>query len=291
MSSTLNEVRLGGIRLIGYSLAGEETVVAVPELNVCFDIGRAPPEVLSIDHVLLTHGHMDHSAGIAYYFSQRNFVGNAGGTVVLPKPLVEPVERLMDIWGRIEGHRSPARIVGVSPGEDYPIRRGLVARAFRTVHGGPCLGYSVIDIRQKLLEQYLDLPGPQIAKLRREGTQVTRTLEVPLVCYCGDTAFGPFLDLPYVKDSKVLVLECTFVDPMHRSRAAAGNHLHIDDFCEVIKHLNNEYILLTHLSRRTSLRSARAELRRRLPKDQMERIVFLMAGSNRPKSGPGRERR
>ena len=25
--------------LIGYSMAGEETVVQVPELNVCFDVG------------------------------------------------------------------------------------------------------------------------------------------------------------------------------------------------------------------------------------------------------------
>jgi hypothetical protein len=33
---------LGSIHVIGYSVAGEETVVQVPELDVCFDIGRAP---------------------------------------------------------------------------------------------------------------------------------------------------------------------------------------------------------------------------------------------------------
>lgn len=288
MAGVLNEVRLGGIRLIGYSLAGEETVVAAPELNVCFDIGRAPQEVLSTDHVLLTHGHMDHSAGIAYYLSQRNFVGNAPGTVVVPQPLVEPLKALMAVWARIEGHLSPARIVPLAPGQDYTIRKGLIARAYQTIHGGPCLGYSVIDVRQKLLDKYLDLPGPQIAELNRKGVQITRTLEVPLISYCGDTAYGPFFDLPHVKNAKVLVLECTFIDPEHRSRATAGNHLHADSFCDLLGQLNNEHILLTHLSRRTSLRAARTELNRKLPKEQMDRIVFLMSSANRPRAAGAR---
>ena len=57
----------GGIRVLGFSLAGEETVVAAPEYDVCFDVGRAPREVISIDNICLTHGHMDHAAGIVYF--------------------------------------------------------------------------------------------------------------------------------------------------------------------------------------------------------------------------------
>jgi len=60
----------GSDRLFG---GGEETVVALPTLDVCFDVGKAPDQVLAINHVLLTHGHMDHAAGIAYYCSQRIF--------------------------------------------------------------------------------------------------------------------------------------------------------------------------------------------------------------------------
>ena len=36
------KIPLGMYHVVGYSVAGEETVVQVPELNVCFDIGRAP---------------------------------------------------------------------------------------------------------------------------------------------------------------------------------------------------------------------------------------------------------
>jgi ribonuclease BN (tRNA processing enzyme) len=75
---------LGQIHLIGYSVAGEETIVQVPELNVCFDIGRCPYFALTSDIICLTHGHMDHVAGLPYYLSQRAFQGMKPGTILLP---------------------------------------------------------------------------------------------------------------------------------------------------------------------------------------------------------------
>jgi len=277
MSIRVNKIQLAGYTFIGYSLAGEESVVGVPELDVCFDIGRSPSEILNINNVLLTHGHMDHAAGIAYYFSQRNFLDNPQGTMVVPKELVPPIHKLMDAWREIEGHRTPYRLVGLDPGEEYTIRRGLYARSFRAVHGGPCLGYSVIEKRQKLKPEYLELPGPKLAEMRRRGEELTYTLEVPLVCYCGDTAYGDFFNLDWVRKAKVLILECTFVEEDHRSRAVAGNHLHLDDFLKLQNTLENENILLVHLSRRTSLSAARQQLRSYLSEANFKRLHFLMA--------------
>ena len=56
MSGRLVEHRLGGIQIIGYSVAGEETVIAAPELNVCFDVGKAPSEILSVDSMQIYRG-------------------------------------------------------------------------------------------------------------------------------------------------------------------------------------------------------------------------------------------
>ena len=277
MNSRVNKLELGGYTFIGYSLAGEESVVGVPELNACFDIGRSPSEIINLDNVFLTHGHMDHAAGIAYYFSQRNFLDNKGGTIILPKALVNPVHNLMNAWVDIEGHRTPYRLVGLEPGEEYKIRRGLIARAFPTLHGGPCLGFTVIEMRNKLKPEFIDLPGHKIAQLRREGTEVTYSLEVPLVCYCGDTAYGDFFDLDYVKRAKIMIMECTFVEESHRGRAQAGNHLHLDDFLRLQNQLENEHTLLVHLSRRTTLRHARKELKARLTAEQFAKLTFLMS--------------
>src|SRR5262249_586954 len=111
MVGVMVEHVLSDIRMLGYSLAREESVLAAPELNVCLEVGRAPREIIAIDHVLLTHGHMDHAAGLAYYFSQRNFIGTAPGTALVPAPLERPIRELMRVWGDIEGHISPANVV------------------------------------------------------------------------------------------------------------------------------------------------------------------------------------
>ena len=82
-------LNFGLFHIVGYSVAGEETVVQVPEMNVCFDIGRAPYFALTSDFVCITHGHMDHLAGLGYYLSQRHFQGMKPGTIFLPRELYD----------------------------------------------------------------------------------------------------------------------------------------------------------------------------------------------------------
>jgi ribonuclease Z len=88
------KIPLGAFHLIGYSVAGEETVIQVPELNVCFDIGRCPYFALTSDIICLSHAHMDHLAGLPYYLSQRHFQGMKGGTILLPRELEKPIDAL-----------------------------------------------------------------------------------------------------------------------------------------------------------------------------------------------------
>ena len=49
------KLKLGSLHLIGYSVAGEESVVQVPELDVCFDIGRSPYFALTSNTICITH--------------------------------------------------------------------------------------------------------------------------------------------------------------------------------------------------------------------------------------------
>lgn len=276
LAARLVEHRLGDIRIIGYSVAGEETVVGAPELNVCFDVGRAPQEILSIDHVFLTHGHMDHSAGLAYYFSQRNFVGNAPGTVICPHPLVQPIKDLMRVWSQIEGHLSPHKVIGISAGETFDIRRGLKAKAFDVNHRVAALGFSIIDVRHKLKQEYANLSGPELVGLKKQGVAIEHQVEVPLIAFCGDTAEGAWLDLEIVRQAKVLVLECTFFEADHIRRAREGYHLHVRDVARMLMKLPNEHIVLHHVSRRTSIGEAKRMLADLLDPSIMDRVTFLM---------------
>jgi len=272
----LVEHLLGDIRFIGYSVAGEETVVAAPELNVCFDVGKAPAEILSVDHVFLSHGHMDHAAGIAYYFSQRNFVGNTSGCIICPNQLVTPIKELMRVWGQIEGHISPHKVVGMAPAEEYQIRKGLVARSFALNHGAPSLGFVILDIRHKLRPEFADRNGPQLVALKKQGVSIEYQLEVPLIAFCGDTAEGAWMDLELVQRARVLLLECTFFEADHVKRARAGYHLHVRDVARILPRMKNEHFLLHHVTRRTGVREAKRALTDLLPAEIMRRVTFLM---------------
>jgi ribonuclease Z len=272
----LVEKRAGDVRILGYSVAGEEAVVIAPEHNVAFDVGRAPREVIPIDNVCLSHGHMDHAAGVAYYFSQRGFVDLPPGRIVVHRGLAQSIQKLMDVWSDIEGHPSPGVVYGVEHLDEVEIRRGLFLRAFTVNHAGYALGYSLIERRHKLRPEFAGKSGAQLVELKKQGVVIDENMEVVLLTYTGDTALGRFLELDFVRKSRALLLECTFFDDDHASRARAGRHIHVEDVPQVCAAVPEAQIILTHLTRRTDMRSAKRILEKTLRAEDGERVSFLM---------------
>jgi len=272
----LSQIKIGSFTLMGYSVAGEESVIIAPELDCVFDIGKCPREALSVNHVLLSHGHTDHFAGLPYYFAQRDFLGIENGIALVPKRLLSPLEDLMDVWGRIDGNLPPHKLVGMSPGDDYEIRRGLVVRAFRTHHRADSLGYSLIDVRNKLKPEFGELTSPQIVDLKNKGIAITDRIEVPLVAYLGDTGPASYADLPHVAKAEALLIECTFFDTEHVKRAQLGRHLHVADLPRLLEGMENKRIIIIHVTRRTNMSDARKLLRSVLDADILQRVTFLM---------------
>jgi len=272
----LSQLQVDDFTLAGYSVAGEESVIVAPEMDCVFDIGKCPREALTVNHVLLSHGHADHVAGLPYYFAQRDFQGIAGGTALVPAPLADPLVGLMTAWGDVEGHVPPYRFIPMVDGDEFQVRRGLIVRAFATRHVGGSLGYSIIDVRRKLKAEYLPLAGPEIVELKNRGVEITDKLEVPLVAYLGDTAKANYSDLPHVAKAKALLIECTFFDEEHLSRARHGRHLHARDLPGVLEGMDNQRVIIVHVTRRTNMAMARKLLKKSLPADMLERITFLM---------------
>lgn len=275
-SHRLARVEIDDLDIIGYSVAGEETVVAMPQLDVCFDIGKAPDQVIPINHVLLTHGHMDHAAGIAYYLSHRKFCGQSPGTVLIPENLIRSIQQIIDAWGRLDGNRIPAKIVPVKPGDQYQIKPNLITRVFPTKHSRGSVGFAVIETRKKLKSEYHNLSGPQLVELKKQGTTIDYPVEIPIVTYLGDTRYVDFAQLDYIAKSKILIAECTFFVDEHTERADAGRHMHVDEFASLIERMENEYIIITHLTQRTSLTEIKKILKDKLPSKLCDKIILLM---------------
>lgn len=263
-------------RVQGLSVAGEQSVVQIPELDVCFDIGLCPRPALTSNYVALTHGHMDHAAGIAYYFSQRHFQGMGTGTCLCHPALEEPIKKLMDAWVPLEQQRTPFNVIPLGHEGMHEIKNNIHLRAFETKHTVPSVGFVVLEKRSKLRPELVGLPQEKLVELKNQGQEITQTLEIPLVCYTGDTMWGSFFDRPDVLNAKILITECTFLEPGHRNRANVGKHLHLEHIVELLKKTTAEAVVLTHLSRRTQMGNIRKEIDAAIPASERDRVFVLM---------------
>jgi ribonuclease Z len=275
-SHRLAKVQIDDLEILGYSVAAEESVIALPQLDICFDIGKAPDQVISINHVLLSHGHIDHAAGVAYYLSHRNFTGQSAGTVLAPAYMIKPIQQIIEAWEVLDGSKVPANLVAVKLGAEYKIKPNLFARVFPTKHSRESVGYTIIEKRKKLKAEFSELTGPQIVELKKQGVKIDYPVEIPIVTYLGDTQYADFSKLDYVANSKILITECTFYEQKHRERADVGKHMHVEDLAELLRQTNNEYVIIVHITHRTSLAAAKRMLEKTLDRRDTDKVIFLM---------------
>lgn len=263
-------------RVQGTSIAGESTCVQVPELDVCFDMGSCPRAMLSSKFVAVSHGHMDHVGGLAYYCSQRVFQGMGPGTIVCHRGIAPAIRQMMAGYVELENQVTPYELIELEPGAEMEIKNNTFLRMFEVEHTCAAAGYTIIEKRSKLKPEYYEMPQEKLRGLKEKGVDITRILEVPLVSYLGDTCPGPPLVREEVRKSQIVIAECTFIEPDHRERARIGKHLHLVDIAEWLPVLECERLVLIHLSRRSNLVEARKLLRRLVKGQHADRVEFLM---------------
>ena len=118
----------------------------------------------------------------------------------------------------------------------------------------------------------------ELLALKAQGQEITQTLQIPLVCFTGDTMWGPHFEREDVLKAKILITECTFLEPGHRNRANVGKHLHLDHVAKLLERSEAEAVVLTHLSRRTHITQVRKQLEASIPRALQDRLFVLMDG-------------
>ncbi|MEO0513536.1 MAG: MBL fold metallo-hydrolase [Planctomycetota bacterium] len=263
-------------RVQGISVAGEATSVMVPELDVVFDVGTCPRAALAMKYCAITHGHMDHIGGLAYYCSQRRFQGMGDANIVCDARIEPDIHGMMRGFQALERQKTPYNVIPLEPGGEIEIKNNYYLRGFETEHTSPSFGWTIVEKRSKLREEYHGLPQEKLTELKERGVEITKWLEIPLVAFTGDTLPGPHLIRDDVRKAHIVIAECTFFDHGHQKRAKVGQHIHIDDLAEWSKFLEAEHLVIVHVSRRTNMNDARRRLFEVLPEEIAQKTHLLM---------------
>ena len=260
----------------GSSRAGIESWFKVRELGIALDIGRCPDALIGVQHVLITHAHLDHAAGIPFYAAQRKLQNLPPGTIYIPHENLEDYEKLMQLHEKLENTRYPLVLAGLSEGDMRQLRRNLWVRTHRATHRVVTNAYEIIERRRKLKSALSGLDGAELEARRRGGEAITDEEEHSLLFYTGDTDRRIFDRVPALFAAEVLMIECSFTDPEDRGRAERYAHIHLEDLWEESERFQNEIILLTHFSMRDNAAEIRRQVLARCPERLRQRLRLML---------------
>ena len=272
-----NIFQLNNLTVGGWSTGGVETSLQVKELSICFDMGVCPAAHIGMNHVLLTHGHLDHIGALPAYLGQRQLYGLKKAQLYVDSRHVETLSEALEAFGVLQQGPLPYDLHGVHPGEKHTLRKGLSFIPFRSAHRVPTTGYTLYEEKTKLREEFLELPGEEIARRRADGDDTLFDhLEIPLITYPGDCLFETVLQQDSIRKSKILFLECTFLDERKdTAHARMGGHIHLDEICDNAEVFENDYIILMHFSQLYESAEIHNIMREKLPSSLRDRVKLL----------------
>ena len=277
LSSIDTRFQWGGLEIAGVSIGGLETCIEIPAWKLCFDIGRCPPSAVRWPTVLFTHAHCDHLGGVVHHCATRGLHGMSPPDYFLPAESEVDFRALLDTWRRLDRSDLPCTVRGVRPGDEVPLGKGRFARAFRSIHRVPSIGYALYTTRHRLRPELKDAPREVLVQLRERGESVQVEWHVNELAFCGDTTIDVLEREEQVRKARILILEVTFLDDrVSVELARSKGHVHLDEVIERAELFENEWLIFSHFSARYSRDEVYRILERRLPAVLRDRVRPLL---------------
>ena len=278
----LTTVKAGPYTIRGVSVGGVYTSLHVPELDCLFDAGTVGRSMAGAKNILLSHGHADHLGALPAVLGVRGLLRLEKPRVFAPARLVPAVRATLSELSKVQRYSLEVELTGVEAGEDYALTRDLAVRVFRTHHTVPSVGYQLFRRVQKLKPEYSGLPGSEIKRRRTAGESLFLAKEHLELAYATDTLIRVLDTHPSLLTTRVLILECSFIDERKSlAESRAGGHIHLDELLERASDFENEYLVLMHFSQIASPAEVRRTLERRCPQRLRDRLLVFA-----PEAGP-----
>ena len=282
LADMLTEVSAGPYTIRGISVGGVYTSLQVPELGVVLDAGVPIRSFASTDHLFLSHGHADHSSALGSLLGIRSLVGKGPPRVYMPAEIEAPLREALAVQGRLYRAALDIHAVPMRPGDCLPLGHGLWVRAWRTHHSVPSLCYQFLRRVTKLKPEYLHLPPQEVARRRKAGEPLFDETERLELAYATDTLSHVLESAPSLLDSRVLILECTFLGAERTVRDAQERlHLHLDEVFARAELFRNEALVLMHFSQAYSPEQVHAAVQAGAPEVLRDRLRVFAPPSGR----------
>lgn len=271
-----------GYNFEGISEGGIRTSVVCTNLDMMFDVGSQPIHYIHISNVFVTHAHLDHFCGLPYYVSQRSLRNLKPPNIFLPIFIEEDVRQLLKIYQKLEDFEYKFNLIPVEQNLLLHITNQISLKAFPTIHRIQSIGYTLYEKVKKLKQEYSSLTKEEIIQLRTQGISITEEHYIPILSFSGDTQIEYVLENEDVRKSKILFLECTYLDDKRDvERARKWGHLHLDEIIQYSKYFENEKIVLMHFSKRYSAKDILDIVEQKLPQELQGRIVCFLPVRNK----------
>jgi ribonuclease Z len=268
------EVKAGPYSIRGVSVGGVYTSLHVPELGVLFDVGIAPRHFAAVDDIFLSHAHADHVGALVTLMGLRGLSKRPPPRVHLPEEIAPDIQALLATATNMQRYDMAIEAHPMTPGQEALLRGDVWMRALRTHHPVPSLGYQFFRRVKKLRAAFVGLPGPEIARRRQAGEALFDEVESLELAYVTDTLVRVLDTSPFLGRSRVLVIECSFLDERKSlADSRAGCHIHLDELLQHAERLQNDAIVLMHFSQIYAPDEVRGIIRRRCPPEFAARIV------------------
>jgi ribonuclease Z len=272
----LLRVQAGPYTIRGVSVGGLYTSLQVPELGVLLDVGIAPRSCTGAQHLLVTHGHADHLGALFTLLGARGLNRLPPVRLYVPSDTLEDVTAALEALGHLQGYRLGVDPIAVAPGSEFELRQDLAVRALAADHVVPTLAYQFFKRVKKLRPEYAHLPGAEIGRRRLAGDDLFDEVEHLELAYVTDTLLSVVEQHPSLLRTRVLILECTFLDDRKTIESSRrSKHVHLDELIEKASLFENEALVLVHFSQLYSPAEVHSILRRRCPPGLWERVVVF----------------
>jgi ribonuclease Z len=203
----------------------------------------------------------------------RTLIGKGPPQVFLPAEIEAPVREALAVQGRLHRTETDIETVPMRPGDSHHLGHGLWVRAFRTHHTVPSLCYQFLRRVSKLRPEHQTLPPQEIARRRKAGEDLFDEVEHLELAYATDTLSRVLETAPTLLDSRVLILECTFIDSKRTVQdAQERSHIHLEEILARAERFQNEALVLMHFSQAYGPEEVHATLQARVPERLRDRL-------------------